>query len=906
MGSGTGQIDNTTVVTDYGFPSTKDSVLFSAIGSGTYYFVTTDQVGNTQYVLSGVPYYYTGVVTSPGVNFAPTVRVSQLSSAEMVVDPRQFAQFKLEGVDPESSPSTVIQYIIQSGTVAPWQTAPTNPYTVTIPISNRDAWVRVRAFDGTLFSDELMFVADYDSTPELVSIYSRYMIASGTTFVNGSVDDDTKSIKWFISEGAEPGDPTPTSPTLIDNLSSLKTFSFSFPQPDGSRKVLRINPYPDLGGNGTVGQSYDEEFTRLPRTRASVSDRTPSGSVSKTNVFITLSSSPETAVIFDRVSPIDYGTVTSGTAYTLTDNTQTWTLDLYNNGYEVKIVAGVGEGQVRSIQQTQQKTLVIVSGTNLPWSIVPDSSSKYYIREKFRHYSDNGKATSVTNNTLTDNTKSWYANEFATKDIFIYSGTGVGQLRTITSNGATQITITPNWSINPTSTSGYKIFGPIKIARDAVEDTTVDFYSTVIANGLTEEIQSITIDSDDVPEISSATITEPANNKLNVTISGIDEDTKYWSAWVRRNNWPTILSGVATASLDDDYMRANQESIDSTQIQFDASTGFWYGIVVPYDSYNNPGPRVIFSGSITGTITVPPAILTSINAEPNDQTSSYQLNRIWWNHNTSAEKPGAGNGVVTVKLFGYRSDQGAGSEIEYTNPATRYSWQDSEDNSTYANTDDTLNSKVSRGSVLHRVKRGTSGVDPFLTWYYRVSLISGSTTLADYNTTHSDFYNTSPIGTSYADSTWSPTSDSWSTSTAGIGSGTSAPINILVGGFPAKNNQYTITCSLSADAQGMSTGAGGAYDVRTTVKYYYSDDGAVNWTFLTSKYVQVSKSGVNQVGGQASSQETVTVSAGTAASQMRFKAELNYTLTKLGSATGTGAGSIAPGNVTWFVEDPLP
>jgi hypothetical protein len=909
QGSGVGTVANIRIMTDFGYPSVKDSMLFEAIGSGTYYFVTSDQVGNQQYVLSGVPYYYTGVVSAPGVNLPPTLRVSQLSSSEMTVDSKLFAQFRLEAIDPESSPSTIPQYIIMSGTGAGWQTAPSNPFIITMGRSNRDAWVRARAFDGVLYSDELLFVVDYDTSPEIASVYARYMIASGTTFINGSVDDDCKSLRWMIIEGAEPGDPTIASPTLINNLDATKTFSFSFPSNDGTRKVVRITPYPDLGGNGSPGLSYEEEFIRLPRSRASVSDRTSSGSVSKTHVFITLSASPDSAVIFDRVTPIDYGTVTSGIASTLTDNTQSWISGTYDNGYEVKLVAGLGEGQIRTITSTQLRTLLI----DPVWTVIPNSTTKYYIREKFRHYSDNGKATSATTTTLVDNTKAWYPNEFVGKDIFIYSGTGVGQVnRTITANGATQVNVTPDWNPVPNSSSAYKIFGPLKIARDSIEDTTVDFYSQVIANGLTEEIQSITVDSDDIPEINTATITEPSNNMLVLTVSNYDEDTKYWSAWLRRNNWPTILSGSANAALDDDYIRVNQESIENTQIQFAATTGFWYGVVLPYDSYNNVGPRLVFSGSITGAVTSPPAQITSINVEPNDQSSDLELNRIWWNHNSTAEKPGAGNGVITIKGFAYRSDEGLESEEEITNPATRYSWSDSEDTDQYKNTDDTLNSRVGRGSLLHRVNRGVAGTNPWLTWYYKIRLISGSTTLADYNTSHSDYYDTAPLGTSNADSTWTPTSDSVSTGTPGTVSGTAAPINTLTGTFPAQDNNFTVKFHMTADASGMNTGSpGGFFDCRCTSKIYYSDNGGVNWTYLTEDYVQNSKSGVNQAGGTSTKQGVVTVAAGTSASQMRFKAEVHITIAKGGSATGSGTATVTcnnatTGNVTWFVEAPLP
>jgi hypothetical protein len=68
-------------------------------------------------------------------------------------------------------------------------------------------------------------------------------------------------------------------------------------------------------------------------------------------------------------------------------------------------------------------------------------------------------ATGATDTTLIDTNQSWTSNEFADEyTVYIKSGTGVGQVRTITENTATTLTVNEEWDTNPDSTSVYEIF----------------------------------------------------------------------------------------------------------------------------------------------------------------------------------------------------------------------------------------------------------------------------------------------------------------------------------------------------------------------------------------------------------------------------------------------------------------
>jgi hypothetical protein len=70
-----------------------------------------------------------------------------------------------------------------------------------------------------------------------------------------------------------------------------------------------------------------------------------------------------------------------------------------------------------------------------------------------------GTATSATASTLVNSAKSWTTNQWSNSQVRIVSGTGAGQIRTISSNTATTLTVSANWTTTPDSTSAYSIEG---------------------------------------------------------------------------------------------------------------------------------------------------------------------------------------------------------------------------------------------------------------------------------------------------------------------------------------------------------------------------------------------------------------------------------------------------------------
>lgn len=71
---------------------------------------------------------------------------------------------------------------------------------------------------------------------------------------------------------------------------------------------------------------------------------------------------------------------------------------------------------------------------------------------------DRGIATSATATTLVDSTKTWTADRWIGAYVKIVRGTGVGQVRAITDNDGTSITVA-TWTVTPDATSEYVFYG---------------------------------------------------------------------------------------------------------------------------------------------------------------------------------------------------------------------------------------------------------------------------------------------------------------------------------------------------------------------------------------------------------------------------------------------------------------
>ena len=123
-----------------------------------------------------------------------------------------------------------------------------------------------------------------------------------------------------------------------------------------------------------------------------------------------------------------FGTVSSATATTLTDTTQSWTNNYslpvsytIDHHYYISIISGPGLGQVRQVVSNTTTTVTIDS----PWDIIPTSASEYAINpyganhvlvkgnslsgnpRGLEFYKTSTEDLSIINNTLTDNGAIW-------------------------------------------------------------------------------------------------------------------------------------------------------------------------------------------------------------------------------------------------------------------------------------------------------------------------------------------------------------------------------------------------------------------------------------------------------------------------------------------------------------------
>ena len=70
---------------------------------------------------------------------------------------------------------------------------------------------------------------------------------------------------------------------------------------------------------------------------------------------------------------------------------------------------------------------------------------------------DTGTATAGAATTITDSGASWGTDQFINYQVRITAGLGIGQIRRITANTGTQITVASSWTTNPDATSQYAI-----------------------------------------------------------------------------------------------------------------------------------------------------------------------------------------------------------------------------------------------------------------------------------------------------------------------------------------------------------------------------------------------------------------------------------------------------------------
>ena len=185
--------------------------------------------------------------------------------------------------------------------------------------------------------------------------------------------------------------------------------------------------------------------------------------------------------------------------------------------------------------------------TNLPasWGTDGAMTTPYQFNNPFV----SGTASAGGLNTLTDSTQTWAASNFPNYQVKIIGATGIGQVRRISNNTSTQLTVTSNWTTQPVNGSKYII----EAAEDlylAGNGSTL-FYRYTIPNQLAGTTEAWTA-------MTSAGSTIGIGGTLDAIVGATE------STWTNRNN---LLNGR--------YIYSFRGTGTSTLQRYDIPTNTW-------------------------------------------------------------------------------------------------------------------------------------------------------------------------------------------------------------------------------------------------------------------------------------------------------------------------------------------
>jgi hypothetical protein len=161
------------------------------------------------------------------------------------------------------------------------------------------------------------------------------------------------------------------------------------------------------------------------------------------------------------------------------------------------ITSGTGIGQSRQIMEYTGSTRTAYIKRD--WKVNPDATSNFIILADSGNTHVNeglaqgGTATSITLNTLASAVDETYTNQ----TVFIVSGTGQDQARTVTAyNGTTKVATVETWQTNPDATSVYIMLpagaGDLDAivetgvsVKDALQGTIAALYGKTVISGQT-------------------------------------------------------------------------------------------------------------------------------------------------------------------------------------------------------------------------------------------------------------------------------------------------------------------------------------------------------------------------------------------------------------------------------------
>lgn len=153
-----------------------------------------------------------------------------------------------------------------------------------------------------------------------------------------------------------------------------------------------------------------------------------------------------------------------------------------------------------------------------------------------------GTATSGAATTLTDTSKTWTTNQWTGGTITLTGGTGSGQTRTISSNTATAITVSPAWTTNPAAGTTYTVTA--LVAFDFQDDArSLAYTPTTGANWLDPDPATVGSALDKVAAL-GLLAAAPANGAIP-----IGNGTNFTPATLTAGTGISVTNGAGTVTL---------------------------------------------------------------------------------------------------------------------------------------------------------------------------------------------------------------------------------------------------------------------------------------------------------------------------------------------------------------------
>lgn len=425
---------------------------------------------------------------------------------------------------------------------------------------------------------------------------------------------------------------------------------------------------------------------------------------------------------------------------------------LYMQAFSQNNAGGVA-GPVYTYDISQApRTTATVEDRNLAGLVVADTVTVTLAVKPEIPVLDSGTITGATSTILQSLGQGWTPNQWAydaAQNRYYYVRAG-GQVRRIVSNTTSQLVVTPAWSPTPVVSTTFEILGgaiqyrvgpgvqftpyagPFQVVRKSTAEELAFFAEL---NGVTPEpVRTLLIDADTTPSLSGVTLTKTGTGLMTVARGSIDDDCKRWRVYLRKGAWP-VRAGVTdplTGELDPAFLRFDDLT---ARASFDVTVGdgTWYCVAIPVNSYADEGPRVTASLVIDGAPAVGALANVRVVTFTNGAAPNNQFHRVLWAHNTPLESPTTD---YSVRVYAYRSDQGATAETERTS-GTRRPWQDVTEPFDANLADD---GNITSGQGSFQVPAGTAGSDVQFTTFYRIVLLQGATPIATYYTQKTDGY----------------------------------------------------------------------------------------------------------------------------------------------------------------------